>query len=355
MVTDPSFWRGKRVLVTGHTGFKGGWLSLWLRKLGADVSGLALAPASRPNLYEDARVAQQIHSVHGDIRSRDTVAGLLNEKQIEIVFHLAAQALVLPSYENPIETYSTNVVGTATVLDAMRSAPQTRACVVVTSDKCYENRDWPWPYREEDALGGYDPYSSSKACTELVAKAFRSSYFVSGERPVAIATARAGNVIGGGDWSEHRIIPDIVRAIRSRDVLSIRRPQAVRPWQHVLEPLAGYLALAQRLYGHGDGAASAWNFGPDRDHEQPVRWLVDYASRYGLNVKFDPAGPHEASYLTLDSSKAHRHLGWRGLLSMEATLDWTFAWYKDQAAGADAAQLCLDQIHRYESLSNATE
>ena len=297
MSPSSAFWHDRRVLVTGHTGFKGAWLSLWLSRLGARVTGLALAPETSPSLFTLAGLAERVDSRLGDIRSRAIVDAVVAESRPEVVFHLAAQALVRRSYADPVATYETNVMGTAHVLEAARRADGLRAVVVVTSDKCYENREWWWPYREDDALGGYDPYSSSKGCAELVTAAWRRSYFGGPASPAGVASARAGNVIGGGDWAEDRLVPDCMRAFGTSTPVVIRRPAAVRPWQHVLEPLAGYLLLAERL-AEGPGFAEAWNFGPSVDDARPVSWVVDRLVRFwGGDARWAHDGseqPHEA-------------------------------------------------------------
>lgn len=346
---NPAFWQGKRVLLTGHTGFKGSWLALWLQRLGAEVSGLALAPPTRPSLFETARVAEGIRHFTADIRDFEQVRMVYAESRPEIVFHLAAQALVRHSYAEPLETYATNVLGTAHVLEAARHAPDLRAIVSVTSDKCYDNREWPWGYRENDPLGGHDPYSSSKGCAELVSAAYRDSFLA--PRGIALATARAGNVIGGGDWAEDRLIPDILRAIEAGHPVNIRSPEAIRPWQHVLEPLAGYLLLAERLYDDGPAHALAWNFGPADADARPVRWIVEQLTRAwgeGAAWQLDAAPqPHEAHYLKLDCSKARQQLGWQPRWDLSRALRATLEWHKDALAGVDPRALCLRQITEY--------
>ena len=275
---NASFWRGKKVFVTGHTGFKGGWLCLWLQQLGANVTGYALQPPTTPSLFEIAVIGRGMESIIGDIREATTLSDAVRTAQPELVIHMAAQPLVRYSYENPIETYSTNVMGTVHLLEAIRKTQSVKAVVCVTSDKCYENREWEWGYRENDPLGGYDPYSNSKACAELVTAAYRNSYFNPDkyfEHGVAVASARAGNVIGGGDWAQDRLVPDMLRAIECGKPVLIRNPDAIRPWQHVLEPLSGYLLLAESLLTHGPANAEAWNFGPHDADAKPVRWIVD--------------------------------------------------------------------------------
>ena len=349
------FWRDRRVLVTGHTGFKGAWLSLWLRRLGARVTGFALPPTTSPNLFTLAAIERRIDSQLGDVRDPAAVDAVLAQSRAEVVFHLAAQALVRRSYADPVGTYAANVMGTAHVLDAARRASGLRAVVVVTSDKCYENREWWWPYREDEAMGGHDPYSSSKGCAELVTAAWRRSFFLSdGAAPVGVGSARAGNVIGGGDWADERLVPDCMRAFASGEPVVIRRPAAVRPWQHVLEPLSGYLALAERLSSDPRGFGEAWNFGPSTDEARPVAWVVDRLSRFwGDGARWEPdpgTHPHEAGLLQVDASKARARLGWTPRLSLEEGLRWTVDWYRRFGAGEDAAALTLDQIERFEAM-----
>lgn len=354
MVTNSGFWQGKRVFVTGHTGFKGGWLCLWLQKMGAEVTGFALPPPTDPSLYEAAGVAQGMRSHLGDIRQGDELARVLAESRPDVVFHLAAQPLVRHSYSHPVETYATNVMGTVHLLEAVRQAPSVRSVIIVTSDKCYENREWPWGYREIDPMGGYDPYSNSKGCAELVVSAYRSSYFNPGyyqEHRVALASVRAGNVIGGGDWAADRLVPDIIRAVSAGQPVRIRNPHAVRPWQHVLEPLSGYLLLAQRLYEQGERFGQGWNFGPADDDAQPVSWIVDrVADLWGDDARWELEGgehAHEANYLRLDCSKARADLQWQPKWRLGQALERTVEWYRANGLGADMRQVTLDQIDAY--------
>ncbi|RYY17500.1 MAG: CDP-glucose 4,6-dehydratase [Alphaproteobacteria bacterium] len=311
-LVNPTFWSGKRVFLTGHTGFKGSWLSLWLQAMGADLTGFALAPPTDPSLFQAADVAQGMTSIIGDIRDAGALAHALVTASPEIVIHMAAQPLVRASYDDPVGTYATNVMGTVHVLEAVRRAPGVRACVVVTTDKCYENREWVWGYREDEAMGGYDPYSNSKGCAELVTSAYRRSFF--GESGTATASARAGNVIGGGDWAVDRLIPDILRAVVAGEPVVIRNPHSIRPWQHVLEPLSGYLVLAQSLWTDPTGAAEGWNFGPRDEDARPVQWIVEQLCELwgdGASwVRDERLQPHEANYLKLDISKARARLGW---------------------------------------------
>lgn len=349
------FWNERKVLLTGHTGFKGGWLSLWLQRLGAEVCGIALDPSTTPNLFQEAAIGDLIRSEIADIRDAARMKELVCDADPEILFHLAAQPLVRQSYEDPLATYSTNVMGTANVLDAARSAKNLRAIVVITTDKCYENREWIWPYRETDALGGHDPYSNSKACAELVVSSYRNSYFAPAkysEHGVALATARAGNVIGGGDWSKDRLIPDMVRGFMAHEPVVIRNPLAIRPWQHVLEPLRGYLMLAQHLYA-GMEMGEAWNFGPEPGDAKPVQWVADYlVEHWGEGARWkqaDEQAPHEAQLLKLDSSKASSKLKWVPALTIEQGVDMTLEWYQEKVKGSDMRVLTLSQIATYEA------
>jgi CDP-glucose 4,6-dehydratase len=348
------FWEGKRVFVTGHTGFKGSWLSLWLGQLGAEVKGYALEPPTEPSLFAAADVASGMISVIGDINNFQRMKKEICAHKPEIVFHLAAQPLVRLSYEDPIGTYQTNVMGTANLLEAVRACPSVRAVVVITTDKCYENREWIWAYRENDALGGNDPYSNSKACAELVVSAYRNSYFSAhpyDKHRVALATARAGNVIGGGDWARDRLIADMIRAFASSEVLRVRNPRATRPWQHVLEPLRGYLMLAERLYNDGMKFAAAWNFGPEYSDAKPVEWIVDAFSRcWDSPTNWEIEGgnhPHESQILKLDWSKAEHELYWRPALNVLEAIEMTASWYKSFLAGESARTISLAQIAAY--------
>ena len=352
---NPVFWEGKRVLITGHTGFKGSWLSLWLQSMGAKVVGYALAPPTNPSLFEVARVGLGMTSVIGDIRDLAHLQSVLTEHQPEIVIHMAAQPLVRYSYLEPVETYSTNVMGTVNLLEAVRNTKSVKALVNVTSDKCYENREWDWGYRENEAMGGYDPYSNSKGCAELVTAAYRNSYFPPKqyqEHGVAIGSGRAGNVIGGGDWAEDRLIPDMMRAITCGEPVRIRNPHSIRPWQHVLEPLSGYLLLAQKLYEEGPTFAEGWNFGPNDDDARPVNWILDHLTMIwgeGASWRVDGGNhPHEAHYLKLDCSKAKSRLQWQPRWTLAKAIDQICVWHKMHLAGSDMRALCLDQIKLYE-------
>lgn len=351
---DRDFFRGKRVFVTGHTGFKGAWLTLWLHQLGAQVTGYALAPPTSPSLFELARLERLLHSVTGDVRDPQALSAALREADPEIVIHMAAQPLVRESYLNPVETYATNVMGTVHLLEAVRSSPGVRAVVNVTTDKCYENREWPWGYRENEPMGGYDPYSSSKGCSELVTAAYRNSYFNEGSylsHGVALASARAGNVIGGGDWAADRLIPDCVAALLKGEPVRIRNPHAIRPWQHVLEPISGYLTLAQRLYQDGPLHAGAWNFGPADEDAREVEWIVQrMCSRWQAEASYvvdEGDHPHEANYLKLDCSKAKGELGWRPRWSLDTAIDMIIDWTRSYQRGDDLREVSLSQIEAY--------
>jgi len=321
-------YRGKRVLLTGHTGFKGSWLTLWLHGLGAKVTGVSLPPGSEPNHWD--LLALTIDDRRFDIRDANALARIIQETQPEIVFHLAAQPLIRRSYRDPLESWSTNVMGTANVLEACRQTPSVRAIVVITTDKCYENREWPWGYRENDRLGGHDPYSASKAGAELVVASYRTAFFNTETAPL-LATARAGNVIGGGDWSEDRLIPDLIRALEKNQSLEIRSPQATRPWQHVLESLSGYLLLGQRLLGGDQTFAEAWNFGPEPEGNRTVAEVLGKLNQHWPNLRWhvtDKPQPHEATLLYLDSAKARSHLHWQPVWRVDATMAKTADWYR---------------------------
>ena len=344
---DPAFWQGRRVLVTGHTGFKGAWLTLWLQSMGAHVTGFSLDIPTTPSLYALARVGDGIESIEGDVRDHDAIREAVTASEPEIVIHMAAQSLVRRSFAEPRETYATNVMGTVNVLDAVRtSGSHVRAIVNVTSDKCYENREWEWGYREHEAMGGHDPYSSSKGCAELVAGAFARSFFYDPEG-TRLASARAGNVIGGGDWGAERLVPDIMRAALAGEEVRIRNPNSIRPWQHVLSPLSGYLVLAQSLCRSPEHAGG-WNFGPAEADARPVGWIVERMAelwpREVRSLLDDGPHPHEARYLKLDSSRARGQLGWRPLVGLDATLQSIVDWYRALDQGEDMRAVTLRQI-----------
>jgi CDP-glucose 4,6-dehydratase len=346
---DATWWKSRKVFVTGHTGFKGAWLCLLLEQLGARVRGYSLQPPTRPNLYSLAGLNERISGTEGDVRDLSRLSAALREAAPEIVIHMAAQPLVRQSYQDPVNTFGTNVMGTVNLLEAVRSAGNVAAVVVVTTDKCYENREWVWGYREDEPMGGHDPYSSSKACAELVTSAYRRSFFH--ESSIAVASARAGNVIGGGDWARDRLIPDVINAFSKGRPVVIRNPESIRPWQFVLEPLVGYLTLAERLCERGQEFAEGWNFGPTEDDAKPVRWIVDrMAQSWGPEARCEIDGathPHEAYALRLDTSKARTRLGWRPRLGIGAALEQVANWYKRQTTGEDAEQLCREQIEPY--------
>lgn len=356
MAVNKKFWQGKRVFLTGHTGFKGGWLSLWLQQLGADVTGYAVEPPTRPSLFEVANAARDMRSIIGDVRDADHVKRSLGEARPEIVIHMAAQPLVRYSYINPVETYATNVMGLVHLLEAVRATPDVRSVVSVTSDKCYESKEWPWGYRESEPMGGYDPYSNSKGCAELITACYRNSYFNPekyDEHGVAVASARAGNVIGGGDWAVDRLIPDMIRAISKGETVKIRNPEAIRPWQHVLEPLSGYLILAEKLYTHGPEYAEGWNFGPHDADAKPVRWVVErliHAWGEGASWSLDgQSQPHEATYLKLDCAKARSRLEWYPRWDIARSIDMTVKWHRAHERAADMRQLTIDQIDVFQN------
>lgn len=357
MVMNSSFWSCKKVFITGHTGFKGSWLSLWLQQLDSEVTGYALSTPSNPSLFEFVKVEKGMTSIIGDIRDGTQLINVMQQAKPEIVFHMAAQPLVRHSYIDPVETYSTNVMGTVNLLEAIRLTPSVRAVVNVTTDKCYQNKEWEWGYRENEPMGGFDPYSSSKGCSELVTAAYRSSFFNSvnhGDHEVSIATARAGNVIGGGDWSKDRLVPDILRAIDNRHSVKIRNPNGIRPWQHVLDPLNGYLVLAEKLYTEGSRFAEAFNFGPSEEDSKSVRWIVEQiVESWGDGATWeldDGLHPHEANYLKLDCSKARLKLGWKPNWNLTQAIQAIIFWHKAYAeykSSSAMRSLCFQQIKEY--------
>ena len=348
-VVTPQFWLGRRVLLTGQTGFKGAWLAFWLAELGAEVSGLALPPATTPNLYNLLKLGNRGRFIFADINNREALARLVSEAKPEIVIHLAAQALVRPSYAAPIKTFAANALGTVTLLDVVRDCAAVRSVVIVTSDKAYENNEWDWGYRETDRLGGFDPYSASKACAEIATASMRRSFFGPGKHPARIATARAGNVIGGGDWSADRLVPDIIRSCLVNDgAVSLRNPRSVRPWQHVLDPLRGYLILAERLYHNTEGYDDAWNFGPDASSVHSVQAvaevLIAALDRGHLELAEEANSPHETVFLSLDCAKARARLAWIPLVDFQRTVKMTADWYIAWSDGGDVETLTRKQI-----------
>lgn len=351
---DLNFWHGKRVFMTGHTGFKGSWLSLWLQLMGAEVVGFSLEAPTQPSLFEVAEVANGMTSIIGDVRNLSHLQQAMADAEPDIALHLAAQPLVRYSYEHPVETYATNVMGTVNFLESVRTTPSVRVAVVITSDKCYENREWVWGYRENEAMGGHDPYSNSKGCAELVTAAYRSSFFspeTYEQHRVAVASVRAGNVIGGGDWALDRLIPDMIKAFHQGQTALIRNPHAIRPWQHVLEPLSGYLLLAQKLWQNGPEFVGGWNFGPRDEDARPVSWIVEYLTQlWGSGATWQlnkGSHPHEATYLKLDCSKAKTQIGWEPCLTLDETLAWIVEFYRGYYDGQSARKIATAQIRRY--------
>jgi len=346
---DKGFWKGRRVFITGHTGFKGSWLCMWLHELGAQVKGFALEPPTTPSLFNEARVTELVESEIGDIRDLERLTQSIHKFQPEILIHMAAQPLVRYSYDAPIETYSVNVLGTAHVLEAAKTCASIKSVVSVTTDKCYENKEWVWAYRENEPMGGHDPYSSSKGCAELVTASYRRSYYE--EKGIGLASARAGNVVGGGDWALDRLIPDILRAFEKEQSVVIRSPNAVRPWQHVLEPLSGYLALAQSLYEKPDGFAEGWNFGPNEEDAKPVSWILDRMvdAWSGSSWQLDQANnnPHEANYLKLDISKAKSKLNWQPTWDLKHTLENIVGWHRAWLSGDDIQIFSKNEINEF--------
>lgn len=351
LVISPTFWAGKRVFVTGHTGFKGSWLTAWLSELGAAVGGYSLDPPTAPSMFVVCSLTDVLEADHrADIRDADTLKAAMNAFAPDIVLHLAAQPLVRYSYDHPVETYATNVMGSVHLLEAVRTTPSVKAVVSVTTDKCYENREWVWPYRETDPMGGHDPYSNSKGCAELVTAAYRNSFF--NDSHVNLGSARAGNVIGGGDWARDRLIPDFLKAVDNHEAILVRSPHATRPWQHVLEPLSGYLQLAQALFQNRPDAASAWNFGPEEDDAKPVGWIVEHLKELMPDASWrlnDAQQPHEAGFLMLSSAKAKQVLGWRPRWRLTDALTHTVQWHQAWRKNADMLTITHDQIHQYQA------
>ena len=356
LVVNSSFWKNKRVLITGHTGFKGSWLSLWLQKLGAEVTGYARQAVDNPNMYTVVDIENGMNSVIDDVQNLESLILCIKENKPEIIIHMAAQALVRASYNDPVETYATNVMGTVNILEAVRCSHGVKAVVIVTSDKCYHNHGTEKGYQEDDAMGGYDPYSSSKGCAELVTSAYRNSYFNIkdyGQHGVAVASVRAGNVIGGGDWSEDRLIPDMITGFIKKESVKIRNPKAIRPWQHVLEPLEGYLVLSEKLYTEGSLYAEGWNFGPEKEDARPVSWLADSLVRHwGGDASWEQDAayhPHEAQCLMLDSSKVRERLEWFPQLPLDIALKWTVEWYKAYTNNKNIREFTEHQISCYQN------
>ena len=356
MNTD--FWKGKNILITGHTGFKGGWLSLWLESVGSNVVGYSLEPSTNPALFNAARVSEGMFKSHiADVRDLVKLKQICEEFQPEVVFHMAAQPLVKYSYENPVETYSTNVMGTVHLLEVVRQIGCVKVVVNVTSDKCYENREWVWGYRENDPMGGYDPYSNSKGCAELVTSAYRQSFFNPSsfdEHGTALSTVRAGNVIGGGDWANNRLVPDIIRALAEGKTAVIRNPAAIRPWQYVLEPLRGYLMLAEKLWDNGIEYSEGWNFGPNDEDTKSVGWIAEHlVNLWGNGSRWEKDSaehPHEATSLKLDCSKAKTRLAWRPLMDLTTALEKVVEWYRCYESGNNMREITLKQINEYTQL-----
>ena len=351
------FWHNKKVLITGHTGFKGSWLCLWLQSKAARVTGYSLPSPTEPSMFEVAGVAEGMTSDAGDIRDTEHLQAVVAKHEPEIVIHMAARSLVRYSYNNPVDTFSTNVMGTVNILEAVRRSDSVRVTVVITSDKCYENREWLWGYRENEPMGGHDPYSSSKGCAELVTSAYRRSYFSdnnSSGHGVSLASTRAGNVVGGGDWAPDRLIPDIMNALMEERLPIIRCPNAIRPWQHVLDPLRGYLMLAEKLWHHRREFVGAWNFGPNDEDARPVSWIANYLTdRWGGGARWESDSrphPHEATYLKLDCSKARSLLGWSPKLNLSTTLEWIAEWYRAYREGKNMRQVVEAEIARYENM-----
>ncbi len=359
MIVDGSFWKNKRVFITGHSGFKGSWLSIWLDHMGAIVRGYSLAPITSPSLFDVAKVADCVDSVVGDICDSQRLATSMAEFKPDIVLHLAAQALVKYSYDNPVETYQTNVMGSLNVLESIRKTPSVKSVVMVTTDKCYENREWDWGYRENEAMGGYDPYSASKGCLELLVSSYRRSYFSAGA--VKVATARAGNVIGGGDWSLDRLIPDLINAACNDQSAQVRNPHSIRPWQHVLEPLSGYLLLAQRLFeSDNQRYQSGWNFGPNESDAQPVCWIADKICQvWQQGSRWQDCSsdnqPHEAQYLKLDCSKAKNQLGWIPQLRLADAIELVVDWHKNHLEKQNMNEFTIKQIQQFIKSRNSDE
>jgi CDP-glucose 4,6-dehydratase len=355
LVMTVDFWKNKKVLVTGHTGFKGSWLTIWLKKLGAEVIGFSKSIPTNPNLFEIGNVENGIISIFGDVRDHERLKQVIIKHKPEIIFHLAAQSLVIKSYEDPIETYSTNIMGTVNLLDIIKENRESKVIINVTSDKCYENKETLEGYTENDPMGGYDPYSSSKGCAELITSSFRDSFFNSKDsrNNVALASVRAGNVIGGGDWAENRLIPDIIKGISNNNSVKIRNPSSLRPWQHVLDPLNGYMLLAEKMWDDKNKYAEGWNFGPDKSEIKPVSWIIerfDEMWKTQINWEIEKINLHEARHLILDCHKAKTKLGWQTKLNIEQALKWTIDWYKKNLDKTDMRKFTEEQITKFSDL-----
>lgn len=353
---NDDFWRGKKVFLTGHTGFKGSWLSLWLHSLGAEVTGYSLEPPTQPSLFELCNIREKINSIVGDIRDLDKLERTLMKADPDIIIHMAAQPLVRESYIDPLETYSTNIMGTVNLFEAIRKCKRVRAVINVTTDKVYNNKEWVWGYRETEQLGGYDPYSNSKACSELITSAYRNSYFNPHDyctHGIVIATARAGNVIGGGDWARDRLLPDCIGALLDKRRIVVRNPFSIRPWQHVLEPLSGYLTLAERMYSEGPLYGDCWNFGPKNEDAKPVEWIVkQLCEKWGAKATYEVDAnhhPHEAHYLKLDCSKANIEIQWFPKWDIGIALDKIIDWTREYQSNSEMSKVCLQQIKEYEN------
>ena len=351
---NENFWKNKKILITGHTGFKGSWLTVWLKKLGSDIIGFSKSVPTTPSLYEILNIENDITSVIGDIQDYELVKETINKYEPEIVFHMAAQSLVIKSYSDPIETFSTNVMGTVNLLYAIKETKKPNVVVNVTSDKCYQNNESLKGYSEDDPMGGHDPYSSSKGCAELITKSFRNSFFNSDDgKQIALASVRAGNVIGGGDWAENRLIPDIIRAIKNKESVKIRNPNALRPWQHVLDPLNGYMILAEKLWEEQNKYSEGWNFGPDKNEIKSVSWIIEKFNEFWKNKidwTIDKNELHEANNLILNCQKAKTKLGWNPKVDMETTIKWTIEWYERYFDKEDMKKITEEQIEKFHNL-----
>ena len=351
---NQSFWKNKKILITGHTGFKGSWLTIWLKKLGADITGFSKSVPTNPSLFETVNIEKDIKSVVGNIKNYELLKETISKCEPEIIFHMAAQSLVIKSYSNPIETFSTNVMGTVNLLYAVKETKKPKVVINITSDKCYENNESLEGYREDDPMGGYDPYSSSKGCAELITKSFRKSFFSSNhENNIGLASVRAGNVIGGGDWAENRLIPDIISAIKNKENVKIRNPNAIRPWQHVLDPLNGYISLAEKVWDDQTKYSEGWNFGPEKNEAKPVSWVVEKFNelwKNKINWVIGNNELHEANNLILNCQKAKSRLGWNSKMNTETALKWTIEWYTKYFEGKNMMKVTEEQIVEFQKL-----